>query len=227
MEFGFAGIMLAVIVWWLLVRRLRNKPWLEQGVLPASQDSLTSNPAKVGLLLFLGVVASLFLILNSAYLLRMELASGFAPWVPVDEPGVLWVTTLVLALASVAMQLATGAAARDDVQLTRTYYIAAGVLTLVFLGGQLLAWRQLAAAGDYGAGTPAFAFFILITAIHGLHLLGGLVVLARTSARLWTSVENMTQASLAAARQSVQLTAIYWHFLLIVWIGIFALLSTT
>lgn len=227
MAFGFAGIVLAVIVWWLLVRRLRNKPWLEQGVLTGSQDALTSNPARVGLWLFLGVVTSLFLILNSAYLLRMELAAGFAPWEPVDEPGVLWLTTLVLALASVAMQLATSAVGRADVQSTRTYYVGAGVLTLLFLGGQLLAWRQLSAAGSYDAGTPAYAFFILLTAVHGLHLLGGLCVLGRTSVRLWTSTQDMTEAALARVRQSVQLTAIYWHFLLIVWIGIFALLSAT
>lgn len=227
MQFGIIGIVLAVIVWWLLVRRLQHKPWLSKGVLPASQDALTSNPAKVGLLAFLAVVTSLFLLLNSAYLLRMELASGFAPWEPVNEPGVLWLSTIVLTLASVAMQLATSSASRRDMQVTRAYYIGAGVLTILFLGSQLLAWRQLSVAGAYDAGTPAYAFFILLTAVHGLHLVGGLCVLGRTAARLWRATENMSEAAVDSVRQSVQLTAVYWHFLLIVWFALFALLSAT
>lgn len=224
----FIGLVTGVTVWWLLVQRLREKPWAAKGVLPASQDTTTSNAPKVGLWLFLAMVASLFLIFNSAYLMRMDHGSGgFAQWTPVQEPGVLWINSIVLILASLAMQFATNCAARSDLYGMRTYYTAGGVLTLVFLAGQLLAWRQLGASGLYDETNPAYAFFILLTAVHGLHLIGGLFVLARTATRIWRGLEHAGAEAAAQVRQSVQLTTTYWHFLLIVWFGLFALLSFT
>ncbi len=223
----FIGMCVGVTVWWLLVQRLRDKPWTEKGILPASQDALTSNAPKVGLWVFLAMVTSLFLIFNSAYLMRMGGHGGFAQWTPVDEPGVLWLNSIVLTLASIAMQLASGCAGRSDVRGMRSYYTAGGVLTLLFLAGQLLAWRQLAASGLYTQDNPAYAFFILLTAVHGLHLIGGLWVLGRTAAKIWGGLENASVEAAGRVRQSVQLTTTYWHFLLIVWFGLFALLSFT
>ena len=59
----------------------------------------------------------------------------------------------------------------------QTGLLAAGVLALGFLAGQLMAWRQLDAAGYFLASNPANTFFYLLTALHGLHVLGGLVAL--------------------------------------------------
>jgi cytochrome c oxidase subunit 3 len=227
MTFQVTILLVAIVVWCLLITRLQHKPWTQRGVLPASQDALTSNPAKVGLWLFLAVVTSLFLLLNSAYWLRMKYPTDFQPWTPVDEPAILWVNTFMLMLASIAMQIAKGAALRSEARRMQVYYLAAGALTILFLAGQVLAWRQLSLSGPYGATDPAYAFFILLTATHGLHLTGGLFVLGRTATRIWVPAVQLSGVRLAAARQSVQLTAIYWHFLLIVWLALFALLSAT
>ena len=91
--------------------------------------------------------------------------------------------------------------------------IAGGVFAVAFLVGQLLAWQQLNAAGYFLAANPANAFFYLITGVHGLHLLGGLVALGRTTAKVWRGVE------VSQVRLSVELCAIYWHFLLLVWLS--------
>jgi cytochrome c oxidase subunit III len=96
---------------------------------------------------------------------------------------------------------------------------AGGASALVFLVGQLLAWRQLSLAGYFVASNPANSFFYLITAVHGLHLMGGLVALSRTIAKVWRGAE-MTQV-----RLSVELCAIYWHFLLLVWLVLLGLLT--
>lgn len=222
------GMLTGITVWWLLVQRLRDKPWVEKGMLPASQDTITSNAPKIGLWVFLAMVTSLFLIFNSAYLMRMGYGhGGLESWVPVDEPGVLWINSIVLTLASIAMQFATSCAGRNDARGMRTYYTAGGALTLLFLAGQLLAWRQLGASGAYDASNPAYAFFILLTAVHGLHLIGGLWVMARTAAKLWRGLETASAEAAGKVRQSVQLTTTYWHFLLLVWFGLFALLSFT
>src|SRR5690606_16762018 len=99
--------------------------------------------------------------------------------------------------------------------------VAAGVLTFAFLAGQLLVWKQLADAGVFLASNPAHAFFYLLTAVHALHMLGGLVAWARTTVKVWRGTE------VARVRLSVELCAIYWHFLLLVWLVLFVLLLST
>ena len=81
-----------------------------------------------------------------------------------------------------------------------------GVLALTFLAGQLLAWRQLNAAGYFLAANPGNAFFYLFTGVHGLHLLGGLVALGMTADKVWRGFE------VNHVRLSVRLCAVYWRF---------------
>jgi cytochrome c oxidase subunit 3 len=84
-----------------------------------------------------------------------------------------------------------------------------------------LAWQQLVAAGYFLATSPASSFFYLITALHGLHLLGGLIALGRTIGK----VHHHYAADEVCL--SVELCAIYWHLLLLVWILCFTLLLFT
>lgn len=225
----FIGMLTGITVWWLLVQRLKTKPWIEQGVIPASQDDFTSSAPKVGLWVFLGVVASLFLIFTGAYVMRMDHGhgGGMQPWVAVDEPKLLWLNTAVLVLASVVMQVARGAAQRHNFAALRRYFTAAGVLSVLFLLGQLWAWQMLAATGRYSVATPAYTFFLLLTTVHALHIVGGLFVLTRASARIWHGPAEDDVAAAERTRTSVELCTIYWHFLLTVWIGVFWLLLTT
>jgi cytochrome c oxidase subunit III len=101
------------------------------------------------------------------------------------------------------------------------------VFTVVFLLGQLWAWQLLAATGLYSAATPAYAFFVLLTGIHALHLIGGLGVLARAALKIWRGFGNLDVVAADRLRLSVELCTVYWHFLLIVWIGLFWLLLST
>lgn len=222
------GLLLGVTVWWLLIQRLRDKPWTVHGVLAGSQEGLTSSAPKVGLWAFLGMVTSLFLIFTGAYVMRMGHGHGeLHEWHPVAEPFVLWVNTAMLIAASVAMQIAYGRASRNDFAGMRRYFSAGGALTVAFLLGQVLAWLELERTGHYDHTNPAFSFFVLLTAVHGLHLVGGLTVLARTAARLWHGLAGASVVEVAAVRQSVQLCTTYWHYLLLVWLGLFLLLLST
>lgn len=221
------AMLTAITVWWLLIQRLKDKPWMTQGVVPTSQEDLTSSAPKVALWAFLIVVASLFGIFASAYTLRMQGHGGLAAWQPLQEPSVLWINTLVLVFASGAMQIARNRIDLDNIAGGRGYFFGAGLLTLVFLAGQVLAWQQAQANGDLGPGNPAFAFFVLLTAVHGLHMLGGLWVLGRTTARLWRGTHTTNVVTRSKLRLSVQLCTTYWHWLLLVWLGLFALLLST
>jgi cytochrome c oxidase subunit III len=230
----FIMMLISITVAALLIRRLPERPWAHIGVLTGSQDGLTSSAPKVGLWAFLGVVTSLFLIFTAAYFMRLNgaahagIPSGMMhAWVPVGEPALLWVNTVVLVLASVSMQMARNFAGTGGLQSARSYFAGAGLLTVVFLVGQVGAWLQLRATGHYDHTNPAFAFFVLLTAVHGLHLVGGLVVVARTAGKLWRGLEKASVVQLSALRQSVELCTTYWHYLLLVWLGLFILLLST
>ena len=211
-----AGIA-AIAGWWLSQQRLGAKPWLEEGVtIDFREESAPSlPPAKIGLGVFLAVVGSLFALFISAYSMRMSMVD----WRALPVPRLLWFNTGVLVTSSIALQWAHTAARRNDIDGVIIGLCAGGASALVFLVGQLLAWRQLSLAGYFVTSNPANSFFYLITAVHGLHLMGGLVALGRTIAKVWRGAE-MTQV-----RLSVELCAIYWHFLLLVWLVLLALLT--
>ncbi len=201
-------------------RQLIEKPWVAaQGRVDdlhgGGEFSLPT--ATLGLRVFLAVVTVLFSLLVVAYAERMEVAD----WRPLPEPWLLWLTTAVLIVSSVALQWARVSARRGQIDGVRDGLLAGGVCAFAFLAGQLLAWQLLADLGYFAATTPAIAFFYLITALHGLHLLGGLVAWGRTTAKVWRGFEA------AEVRLSVELCAVYWHFLLLVWLILFGLLLFT
>jgi cytochrome c oxidase subunit 3 len=132
----------------------------------------------------------------------------------------MWANTLVLFLGSLGLELAQYAVRRGQHKLLLQSLLAAGLCTLLFLMGQAQAWRELGALVYFEVTNPAIAFFYLITGLHGLHLLGGLVVWGQTLVRLWGGFE------LEKVRHSVELCTLYWHFLLLVWIVLFGLLFT-
>jgi cytochrome c oxidase subunit 3 len=226
----------SMVVAFLLIRRLQEKPWTKQGIIAGSQDQdgLTSSAPKVGLWAFLGVVTSVFAVFIGAYFMRMVMSHGgvsamqMQGWVPVNEPWFLWLNTVALILASIAIQLAHGfSSSATGRSKMRHFFNAAGLLTMVLLIGQVIAWRELYLTGEYGVSSPAFAFFVLLTAVHGLHLVGGLVVWSRAAARIRSGLEKAELHQVAALRQSVQLCATYWHYLLLIWLVLFAVLLST
>jgi cytochrome c oxidase subunit III len=211
-----AGIA-AIAGWWLSQQRLASKPWLEEGVrFDFRGENASSLPAaKIGLGVFLAVVGSLFALFISAYSMRMSMVD----WRALPVPRLLWFNTGVLVTSSIALQWAYMAARRNDMDGVIVGLCAGGASAVTFLVGQLLAWQQLRVAGYYVASNPANSFFYLITAAHGLHLMGGLVALGRTIAKVWRGAE-MTRV-----RLSVELCAIYWHFLLLIWLVLLGLLT--
>lgn len=218
----FAALGGAILVWLFLLQRLKTKPWLEQGVIEEG-GAVNAAPERVGLWVFLAVVTSLFGLFAIVYNMR----SQFPDWRPMPDPGLLWVNTGLLILASVALQRARTAVAREDLDGLKPNLMAAGVLTFAFLGGQLLVWRQLISGGYYLATNPADAFFYILTALHGLHLAGGLWFWARASNTVWKGLESRPVTEVARVRLSVTLCSVYWHYLLLVWLILFGLLLST
>src|SRR5262249_25409456 len=151
--------------------------------MPASDRAPTT---KVGLGIFLAVVGALFTLLISAYLVRM----AGSDWWGMPIPRILYVNTAFLIASSAALQMAKIEERRNRREALNAALAVAFATALLFLCGQLLAWRQLAAAGYVLADNPANSFFYMITALHGLHILGGLYVLGRTTIRLHRGVSK-------------------------------------
>lgn len=203
-----------------IIHQLTRKPWLSgQVMIDDLHDGREFGlpTATLGLRVFLGVITVLFLLFFVAYSDRMSVSD----WRPLPEPWLLWLNTAILILSGVAMQRALVGARRGEMDRVRRHLAYAGATTVGFLVGQLFVWQQLVALGYFAAGNPANAFFYLLTALHGVHLLGGLVAWGRLAARAWREVDS------ARVLKSVELCAVYWHFLLAVWLILFALLLFT
>ena len=220
---AYIALATGVLVWALLVRKFTAKPWeaaLERGI---GDDLPDAAPARVGLWVFLAVVTSLFALFMSAYYMRMGHGHGEVhDWNRLVEPSVLWLNSVLLIAASAAMQWSRASVVRGDTDRARDGLLIGGLLTIAFLGGQLYAWNVVRHSDVFTPGNPAVAFFYVLTAVHGLHLVGGLFVWVRTLIRIVPK-----RAEPIDVRLSIELCTVYWHYLLLVWIALFALLIST
>lgn len=166
------------------------------------------DPARFGMLAFMGTVSMLFVGFTSALMLRRLSAD----WQPLHAPAILWFNTLALALSSATLEAARRRAG-DGQGLVRL----AGALGLVFVGGQFLAWRALAAQGIYLASNPASSFFYMLTGIHLVHLVGGLVWLGVLAA-------GVLGRGRGGEGRRLGLFALYWHFLGALWLYLIVVL---
>jgi len=158
-----------------------------------------------------------------AYMIRLSLGAG--DWVPIPIPDLLWWNTGALVASSILLQSAVFVALREKTvsftSLSNIMSWLGGACALLFIAGQFAVWNQFVAADLGVRGNPANSFFFLLTGIHVLHLVGGICVWVRQQLRARAVV------SLAQRQLALELCAGYWHFLLLVWAGLFYLLMTT
>jgi cytochrome c oxidase subunit III len=138
-------------------------------------------------------------------------------WVPLHLPWIIWVNTAILLLSSGAMELSRRRLALADVQQFRKLWFTATVLGILFLIGQIAAWRQFVLAGFYVSTNQASSFFYIFTGLHGLHLLGGICAL------LYVSFRKFEKAKVSRS-VAAEVASYYWHFMDGLWIFLLALL---
>lgn len=168
--------------------------------------------ARLGLYIFLGALTMMFGALALLYLLRTPVREAFA----FQMPKLSWLSTAVILLSSVPCQMALNAArAGSVVGVWRGTALTLG-LGVLFLAMQAGSWGEVARQLQ---GAPAHFFsamFYVISAVHGLHLLGGLVFVGYLLYQAY--VRRVVNP------QAVELGAIYWHFLGILWAALFAVM---
>jgi cytochrome c oxidase subunit 3 len=177
----------------------------------ASSDAAVT-PRQLGLWAFLATVTMLFAGFTSAILVRRTAAD----WPMLPLPSLLWVNSVVLLVSSVAMEAVRRASRQDQCREVRRWLIVVVALGAVFLIGQLGAWRQLAAQGVFLPSNPHSSFFYILTGVHGVHLLGGIVGLFY--------LVVATSRRMSAPLSTVNLFATYWHFVGGLWVYLFVVL---
>jgi cytochrome c oxidase subunit III len=182
-------------------------------VLPAStEDPTKAAPGllRVGLLLACGSIAILFGSLVFAYYWR-KTEPGV--WDQVALPNTLWISTTIILSSSVVFEIARRAYARGEHERANRLFWITGALGLTFLGSQAKAWLDLIAAGVYLVQNPYSSFFYLFTGLHAAHLVGGLAGL------------GLVVFGKKRRRELVDVATYYWHFLGLLWIALFFVVS--
>jgi cytochrome c oxidase subunit 3 len=166
--------------------------------------------------IIVGIVSILmfFMALASAFLVRRATSND---WIPVHLPWILWLNTALLLASSGTLEFARRKLSLFDTKGFRKLWALTTVLGVLFLVGQLIAWRQLAAQGVFIASNPASSFFYVFTAAHGLHLLFGV------GALLFVSLRKFERAKISLPAAS-EVTSYYWHFMDALWVFLLALL---
>jgi len=168
----------------------------------------------LGVAALLAAVAMLFLAFTSAYLARRQEAG----WLEFTPPWMLWVNTGVLLASSGTLDWARRRIRLGDAAGLRRGIEATAALGLLFVLGQVAAWRQLAADGLLLTTNPHSSFFYVLTAVHGAHLLGGIGALGVVLLRVWQGRYT------AQEHAGVTNCATYWHSMDVLWLYLFVLL---
>lgn len=202
-----------------LIKTVTEKPWERKGVIGGMEPEGTfdTEAERVALTFFLVIATVIFSLFMVSYYIRMELPD----WEPLSEPAQLWFNTGLLVASSAFFQWARNIVARGDSKNLYTSFFGAGVLAILFIVAQLVTWNHLQAGGLYLSSNPANAFYYLLTGLHALHLAGGLWVWSKSAIRL------VSGGKPEDIKLSIELCTVYWHFLLLVWIVMFAVLSNT
>jgi len=143
--------------------------------------------------------------------------SNLHSWSGIRLPSVLWANTVVLLLSSATLEVARRRLRVNDTMGFRRMWTLTTVLGLLFVVGQVIAWRELAAQGIYATSRLASSFFYLFTALHAVHLVGGVCAL------LYVELHRFDAARVSRSL-AAEIASYYWHFMDGLWVFLLALL---
>lgn len=146
-----------------------------------------------------------------------------AEWRPFELPIPIWISTILIVVSSLVYHLGKKAVDRNDQPAAKRWFIVTTVFGAAFISSQLLAWFALNASGLYMQGNPYTGFFYLLTGVHAVHVIGGIVALGTILLRNLVPTERLVEIS---RRQTLaQVVGWYWHFMGGLWLLLFVLLG--
>ncbi len=185
------------------------------------EDPAYRRASMTGITVALGAILMFFMALTSSFIVRRGThggPNGTSDWHLFPLPFVLYINTAILLASSVTIEMARRQLARGAQAAFKNLWALTSGLGVIFVGGQLLAWRDLRVEGVFLSSNPSSSFFYVFTALHGLHLLGGIFALFYVMIRSW----NRARVSQETA---ARVASIYWHFMDGLWIFLLLLLT--
>lgn len=182
------------------------------------ESTFAVHPKKFLLWLFIVTIIMLFAAMTSAYLVR----STDGDWLKFDLPPMFMVSTAIILLSSVTVQVAYWAAKSNNTSRINIALGATILLGIVFLYLQVKGWGQLVDENVYLGGqysNPAGSFVYILSGLHGFHLVTGLIyllIVLYSSGRGKVGSSNLLQ---------IEMCTTYWHFLDLLWIYLFVFLQ--
>jgi cytochrome c oxidase subunit 3 len=186
-------------------------------------------------------ILMLFISFSVAYLIRRGYVSFdvstdtyIRTWLPIRLPwAVLFVNTVILTVSTMTIDLARRAITREaalapirsipgvslGAERVFPWLSITAVLGILFLAGQLFAWRKLSTGGFHLLGGTSSSFVYILTAMHGIHLSGGVLAL------IYANVAAAFHRPVEYRRIIVDITAWYWHVMTALWIYILILFA--
>ncbi len=201
---------------------LLQKPWeKDQMVLDTSHPGKTFDISlqKSAVIIIFGIATVLFSLIFTAYIYSIPPEQDTMYLL---KPNLLWVNTLILFFVAYFFSKITKDLEKKETLKIKKNLIIVGALSYLFLFGQLIFWTQLMKSGNYVTTNTYFSSFYIFTAIHGLHLLGGLFFWGKVSSRVF----KLEQNKILDEEKNISALSWYWTFLLVVWLVFFLMIYT-
>jgi cytochrome c oxidase subunit 3 len=149
--------------------------------------------------------------------------NGVLEWQPFNLPVQVYISTLLILVSSVTYTIAQRAINANRYQETKTWLLATTVLGAMFVSSQILAWLALVNRGLYMRSNPYAAFFYIMTALHAVHVIGGIIALGYIVLRSWHATEFAPE--IEKRREIAGAVGWYWHFMGALWLVLLCLLG--
>ena len=183
-------------------------------IVEEAKKPLSMHPKKFALWLFIVTVIMVFAAMTSAYIVRQSDGN----WLVFELPSLFLVTTGIILASSATMHWTYLSVKKNNLEAAKLGITLTLVLGVAFLAGQFMAWGQLVNNKIHLVGNPSGSFVYLISGLHGLHIIGGVIFLAVVMA----SIFKLKVHSNNLLR--VEMCATYWHFLDALWLYLFLFL---
>ncbi len=187
----------------------------------ADAEPYNSNKFRIGMWFLLLIVLMTFGGLIGAYIVISS--NGVLEWKPFDLPVQIWVSTFLLLTSSVTFKIAQNTLNSKNQEKAKKWFLATTVFGAAFVSSQLLAWLTLVNRGVYVEGNPYASFFYILTAVHAVHVIGGICILGYVVLLTWNKTSSGDE--LTKRKSMARVAGWYWHFMDGLWIVLFLLLG--
>ena len=199
---------------------LSDKPWdKEQMIVDNLHEGKTFNISTEtsAVIVIFGVSTTLFTLIVTGYLYSIPIGQDTEYLL---KPNLLWINTIVLLCIAYFFNKITRDLKKKNLEKVKNNLLIVGFLSYLFLFGQVFFWVQLMKSGNYVSTNNYFSSFYIFTAVHGLHLLGGLFFWGI----VFSKIRKIDQKEIINEKKSIDALSLYWMFLLVVWLVFFLIM---